>query len=114
MVFFIYNVSKYLNLICSLSFLSKMPNLLSKGGVGVRYFSLLVSLMSLCSPCALADDSETPLNPYELVDLDSEENVNIRTSYEAMKHLALGADAKIESMSEEIEESECSENSACP
>jgi hypothetical protein len=54
------------------------------------------------------------VNPYELVDLESEENVNIRTSYEAMKHLALGADAKIESMSEEVEESECSENSMCP
>jgi hypothetical protein len=87
--------------------------LLSKGGAGVKYFSLLVSLMSLCSPCALADDSETPLNPYELVDLESEENVNIRTSYEPMKNVALAADANIESMSEEVEESECSENSTC-
>ena len=79
----------------------------------MKYFSLLVSLMSLCSPCALADDSETPLNPYELVDLESEENVNIRTSYEPMKNVALAADANIESMSEEVEESECSENSTC-
>lgn len=79
----------------------------------MKYFSVLVSLISFCSPCAFADDSEISVNPYELVDLESEENVNIRTSYEAMKNVALAADANIESMSEEVEESECSETSTC-
>jgi len=78
----------------------------------VRYFYLL-SLMILCSPCARADESESPLNPYELVDLESEVNVKIKTSYEATKHLFSGTDAKSEHLSEEVQVSECSETSTC-
>gem|GEM_PF-2794487 len=80
----------------------------------MKYFSVLVSLISFCSPCAFADDSEISVNLYELVDLESEANVNIRTSYEALNHAASAPEAHSEFTSDEIEVSECSEISTCP
>ena len=91
-----------------------MPTLVSKGGAGVKYVSVLVSLISFCSPCAFADDSEISVNPYELVDLESEANVGIRTSYEGTNIRAAALEAHSEIMIDGVEESECSENSMCP
>ena len=80
----------------------------------MKYFSVLVSLISFCSPCAFADYSEISVNPYELVDLESEANMGIKTSYESSNHVASAPEAHYEFTSDGIEESVCSETSTCP